>query len=229
MRVIKTEHTDWVVTISTVLSSTQSEMRSLIEQDKVKHGLVVQSMMQDKGRGRQGREWVSPMGNVYISILLQPDVPFDQIGQLAFVAGLAISDAIEKALPEAEMDKVLKWPNDVWVNGKKCSGILIERDGDNIILGVGLNVLTPPDDAIGLKDLLNDDQDPPNIHEVRNLILYGLDTYYNIWLTKGFDTIRNNWLNQAHKLGQNITVKSRSIPNCSGTVVSIVKNFSTWL
>ncbi|MBM4462833.1 MAG: biotin--[acetyl-CoA-carboxylase] ligase [Chloroflexi bacterium] len=104
-------------------------------------GTIVLASQQTGGRGRLGRTWLSsPDSSVLLSIILRPEV--SQLPQLNMVAGLAIAQSIEKA---TGLSSVLKWPNDVLLNGKKVCGILMENlfEGSKLvaaIVGIGLNV-----------------------------------------------------------------------------------------
>jgi BirA family biotin operon repressor/biotin-[acetyl-CoA-carboxylase] ligase len=108
---------------------------------------VVLADAQTAGRGRQGRRWVSPPGNLYLSVLLRPSPASARWSVLPLAAGLAVADA----LAEEGLDPRLKWPNDVVVGGRKIGGILAEAtsstDGlESVVLGIGVNVaLRPPD------------------------------------------------------------------------------------
>lgn len=107
-------------------------------------GFMVVSEIQTAGRGRQRRLWHSPPGrNLYFSVLLRPQCPQTRLPQLAMVAALALHQAIRKVAPE--LDIGLKWPNDLWLQNRKLSGILCEcppQSGDRcaIVVGIGLNV-----------------------------------------------------------------------------------------
>jgi len=103
---------------------------------------------QDAGRGRLGRDWVSPPGTgVTVSVLLRPDVPPDRYGWLPLLAGLAVRDAVRELVPA---QVCLKWPNDLLLGDeqRKAGGILAEAtsgpDGTAVVLGIGLNVSGGP-------------------------------------------------------------------------------------
>lgn len=106
-------------------------------------GSVFLAESQTKGKGRQGRTWVSPKdGNIYFSILLRPDIPTQKAAMLTLVMGYAISLAIEA---ETGLCAQIKWPNDLVIRGKKVCGILTEMSAkaDNIeyvVIGAGINV-----------------------------------------------------------------------------------------
>ena len=104
---------------------------------------------QDAGRGRLGRDWVSPPGTgVTVSVLLRPEVPPDRYGWLPLLAGLAVRDAVRELVPA---QVCLKWPNDLLLGDeqRKAGGILAEAtsgpDGTAVVLGFGLNVSGGPD------------------------------------------------------------------------------------
>lgn len=109
---------------------------------------------QTAGRGRAGRSWDSPEGNLFASLLLRPACPPKTMPQLAFVAGLAVHDAVAAlAGPEVAGGLTLKWPNDLLLQERKLAGILLEtgapgRDGANAaVLGTGLNIARHPGNA----------------------------------------------------------------------------------
>ena len=109
-------------------------------------------MEQTAGRGRRGRRWSSPPGNLYASLILRPDAAPDRAAQLGFVAALAVADALRELAPELG-EPACKWPNDILVGGHKIAGILLESEmgeGQNLaflIVGVGINLVSAPPDA----------------------------------------------------------------------------------
>ncbi|MGD0625300.1 MAG: biotin--[acetyl-CoA-carboxylase] ligase [Thermodesulfobacteriota bacterium] len=106
-------------------------------------GLVILADSQSKGKGRLGRQWQSPPGvNLYASIILRPPVPPAGAQQITLLAGVAGANALARA---TGLDARIKWPNDIFVHGKKVAGILSEMEAEGprtrfIILGVGVNV-----------------------------------------------------------------------------------------
>ena len=108
-------------------------------------GTVIIADEQTAGRGRLGREWLSPPGSgISLSVILHPNVA--QLPQLNMIASLAVVQSIEEV---TGLKPVIKWPNDVLLNGKKVSGILIENilEGNNVsaaIVGIGVNVKLDP-------------------------------------------------------------------------------------
>lgn len=108
-----------------ITDSTNSDAKKAAEAGEPE-GLVIQANRQTAGKGRQGRNWESPEGNLYASILLRPKCSPQEAGHYSFIAALAVHDTISSFLPNA--DTKLKWPNDVLVNDKKISGILLETE-----------------------------------------------------------------------------------------------------
>ncbi|HQR05772.1 MAG TPA: biotin--[acetyl-CoA-carboxylase] ligase [Gemmatales bacterium] len=109
--------------------------------DKKNHGLMVVADEQTAGRGRRGDVWVSPPGSaLYMSILLHPELAIRRPVMLTIWAGLGVCQVIQKAL---SIKPQLKWPNDVLIDGKKVSGILVEQRQEWFVVGVGLNVNVP--------------------------------------------------------------------------------------
>src|SRR6187401_2216053 len=97
--------------------------------------LWITARQQTAGRGRRGNVWISEPGNLYASLLL-PDVPPGRAGELAFVAALAVYDAVSELAPDMAFRLTLKWPNDVQVGNAKLAGILIEAENSWAVLGI---------------------------------------------------------------------------------------------
>ncbi|MCD6512194.1 MAG: biotin--[acetyl-CoA-carboxylase] ligase [Thermoplasmata archaeon] len=114
------------------VTSTQEVAKKLI--DEGKNNFAVVADYQKEGRGRLEREWISPLGGLYMSVVIKKD-------DRAFMrAGVAVV----KALKHAGIEANLKWPNDVLVRNKKIAGILVENYEDNSIVGVGINISHAP-------------------------------------------------------------------------------------
>jgi len=114
------------------VTSTQEVAKKLIDEGKDTFAVVAE--YQKEGRGRLGREWISPPGGLYMSVVIKKD-------DRAFMrAGVAVV----KALKHAGIEANLKWPNDVLVRNKKIAGILVENYKDRSIVGVGINISHAP-------------------------------------------------------------------------------------
>ncbi len=138
---LKTSYLGQIIKYYPELDSTNNEALALITKNAL-NGTVVITDNQTKGRGRQSNKWLStPSKNLTFSIILYPNSPLNQINYYSMLAGLAITDC----LMEHNITAQLKWPNDVFINGKKVGGILCESKirGEEIksmVIGIGLNV-----------------------------------------------------------------------------------------
>mgnify|MGYP005630191107 CR=1 FL=1 len=196
------------------VASTNDEAKQL-GMDGAPARTVVWARSQTSGRGRRGRTWVSPPGNLFTSVLLRPQCAPVVAAQVSFVASLAIFDMVTKALGEA--DKVLcKWPNDVLVDGRKISGILLESASgtsptgasviDWLVLGGGVNVEHHPDiqGPQGSTSLLAAGALDYDLNTTLSDYLAALDIWLEVWETKGFALIREAWLARTFALGYSI-------------------------
>jgi len=103
-----------------------------------REGTAVVAEEQTAGQGRHGRTWHSQKGaGLYVSIVLRPELPPDSLLTLTLALGLAAQEAI---LGVTGIPTSLKWPNDVLAGGRKCAGILVQRTGEAVIAGIGVNV-----------------------------------------------------------------------------------------
>ncbi len=127
------------------IPSTNERARELAAEGA--ENVVVLADEQTGGRGRLNREWSSPSGGVWLSILLRPDIPPAQVPLYTLAAAVATATAAREAGVEAE----IKWPNDVLVDGSKLTGILTEMEGEAdrvgwLVVGIGTNVNVSLDD-----------------------------------------------------------------------------------
>lgn len=189
--------------------STNDEARRLIAAG-AGHGTVVRAGCQTAGRGRRGRTWVSPPGNLYMSIVA--DVAAAQAGQLAFVAALAAGDALA-----AGGCVRFKWPNDLMSRGRKAGGILIEADGDLAVVGVGVNIVSAPaESAYPATSLAGAGWPPVMPAELCAAVAAGFASWYARWRREGFAPVREAWLARAAGLGGPVTARLPTA-TCRGT------------
>lgn len=185
--------------------STNDEARNLANQG-AGEGALVWAREQTGGRGRRGRSWVSPPGNLYCSVILKPDVALLRAAELGFVAALAIRAVAVDAIPSADVR--LKWPNDVLANGAKISGILLEPLADRgIVLGMGVNVTSAPKDTPYPAAALADWGSRISVEAALESLAANLWDLYQLWKSHGFRPIREMWLTHAKGLGQRIEVR----------------------
>lgn len=199
----------WRVQVLGTVSSTQDMVRGLAETGEPEF-LAIQSLQQSGGRGRHGNAWTSPMGNLYLSVLLRPNCSAGKAGQMAFVAALALSDAMDEVIDKDNHVKTLKWPNDILIDSKKVSGILLESaitdkgQVDYLIIGTGVNIFAAPEGAVGLDGIKSQ---PIFVNKFRDLYLDKLAVRYAEWKDKGFASLRDTWLKMAHGLGEDMTIR----------------------
>jgi BirA family transcriptional regulator, biotin operon repressor / biotin---[acetyl-CoA-carboxylase] ligase len=198
-----------------VLDSTNAEARRLAG-GGASHGAVIWAKRQTDGRGRMGREWVSPEGNLYVSILLEVPKLSDSLTQLSFLAADAVAETLESMVDDA-VDVRCKWPNDVLVNGKKLCGILLESFstidayGKNrhwVVVGIGINIDYFPENvlfpATSMKAL---GVELVSAKIVLSRLIYNFIHHYDHWMKKGFTSVRTAWLKRAHMLGHRVQVQ----------------------
>jgi BirA family transcriptional regulator, biotin operon repressor / biotin---[acetyl-CoA-carboxylase] ligase len=124
------------------------------------HGAVVFTPCQTAGRGQWGRSWIAPSGVLTASFVLRSMIPIGQLGQISLLAGLAVIQALAQLAPELSSRLQIKWPNDIWLDGRKLAGILSEVTDGVVIVGIGLNRQADfagtelADRAISLHDVL---------------------------------------------------------------------------
>lgn len=209
-----------------VIDSTNEEAQRIAEGD-VDAGwrncevIVVWAGEQSAGRGRRGREWVSRPGNLYASLLLmRPDFATEKAMQLSFIAANGLAEAVSSVLADGT-SVTCKWPNDILVEGRKVSGILLEtstvgngvgNDGNPqwLIIGFGVNIEHFPGDAeFPATSLIGEGADMERATPALLLATIcrrfhaGLAT----WRKLGFAPVREAWLSRAHGLGGPVRVR----------------------
>jgi len=162
---------------------------------------------QQGGRGRHGRSWVSPSGNLYASTLvrLRPDDPAPHT--LAMVAAVALDELLQAYVPSERL--TIKWPNDLLVDGAKISGILLERVDDSVVVGIGVNLARHPTDidrlATSLAALGLASPDPADF--IVDLAS-GFARCLAIWRGEGLAAILRRWQARSHVHGTALSVGS---------------------
>ena len=213
-----TEPLNWSIATEQSATST-SDLAKRAAANGVASGHAFLAIEQTAGRGRHGRHWDSQKGGMYLSILLRPSVPVDQWFALSFAASLAVLESVRGQLAthlsSAEMPQTgLKWPNDVIVAGGKISGILLEVEGEALIVGSGINIA--PVGQIGsqniapiaLADIWPDGAgDLPQPYDLATAYLDRLEFWNDRFCQSGFGPIRDAWLENALFLGQRVAVQ----------------------
>jgi BirA family transcriptional regulator, biotin operon repressor / biotin---[acetyl-CoA-carboxylase] ligase len=165
----------------------------------------VRAERQTAGRGRMGRDWASPVGNLYASGLIRLRAGDPPAATLGFVAALALDKILSIYAPDAAFH--IKWPNDVLAGGAKLSGILLERAGDAVIVGIGVNLASHPK-IVGrlttnIAELTGTAPDPATFLD------YLAEAFGDIlaqWRTGGLGPILSRWQERAHPVGALLSV-----------------------
>ncbi|MFH1244937.1 MAG: biotin--[acetyl-CoA-carboxylase] ligase [Candidatus Omnitrophota bacterium] len=192
-----------------IVDSTSAIAAALAEKNEPE-GTVIFAEGQKKGKGRLGRNWVSPSAQgIYCSLILRPKIPTEEALLLTLMAGVSCCKAIRQTYG---INALIKWPNDIIINNKKVCGILTEmqtRRGqvDFVILGVGINVSTPvnmlPEGATSL-------QEETGKHFSRvtlaGSLLRGLETHYLEFMRTGGKNILAQWKNFSALCGKSVKV-----------------------
>lgn len=178
-------------------------------------GTIVLTETQTNGKGRLGRRWISPEGNIYLSIILRPKILPSEAPLITLMAAVASASALRKALNTGVN---IKWPNDIIIEGKKVGGILTEMNSEMdrvnyIVLGIGINVnmnltLLPPDvriTATTIKEKIGSDI---RRTEILSLLIKELDRWYKIFLNEGPGPVLDEWRGLSQGIGKKVKVTS---------------------
>jgi BirA family biotin operon repressor/biotin-[acetyl-CoA-carboxylase] ligase len=194
----------WTLVALDSVGSTNDEAAQLADAG-APEGTVVWSREQTGGRGRRGRHWASPAGNLYTSTILRPDCAASRAAELGFAAALAVADIVP-----AGREVRVKWPNDVLVDGGKIAGILLESavgqtgQVQHVVAGIGVNVgfapqlpeMRYPGSALG-----------GSVEAALEKLAAALAARLAEWRREGFETVRAAWLAKAGPIGAEVDVK----------------------
>jgi BirA family transcriptional regulator, biotin operon repressor / biotin---[acetyl-CoA-carboxylase] ligase len=201
--------------------STNAEARLRAQQGEI-GSLWITATAQTQGRGRRGRSWISPPGNLYASLLLHDPSSFEQAPQLAFVAALALRDAVALEANALAPQLNFKWPNDLLLNGRKCAGVLIEgeaapntKEGERfvVVIGVGVNCSSHPSADAGSIGFPATDLAAHGATTTPERLFARLSATMCRRLAQwdrggGFAAILNDWLTHASGIGEPIAVRA---------------------
>jgi len=178
------------------------------------HLTLVLAKEQTAGRGRLGRRWTSPAGNVYWSMILRPTAGWPTLGTLPFVSALSVKKCLDR-LTEGRTNFSIKWPNDVLCDGRKISGILHESEGAgqsgqsaSIVVGIGINVDHYPttDVLYPTTSLRNEGYEIGRDAVITELTRIYIDILLR-WISSGYPAIRDDLTKSMLGIGQRIAVR----------------------
>ena len=194
-----------------VIDSTNEEARRLAAAGEP-GPIWISAARQTAGRGRRGRAWESPTGNLAATLMLRPTKPAGECAQLSFAAAIAACDTLAGFAPSAELR--VKWPNDVLADGRKISGILLESSAAAgevpawLAIGIGVNLAAHPEGtefpATSLKAL---GATVPTAQDALLHLAAHFARWYEVWRGEGFAAIRDAWLARAAGLGTRIRAR----------------------
>lgn len=187
------------------------------------------ALQQTEGRGRRGRAWESPYGNLAASLLVVPNAPAASLPGLGFVAGVALETALSRLVPDLALRTgldgadgqtnagrariALKWPNDVLADGAKLAGILLEAiprpDGRTaIVIGIGVNVVAAPQGLPYPATALADFGRPITAADVFEALAQSWVEWYDTWNDgAGTAAIIQRWRERAAGIGAEVAVQ----------------------
>ena len=192
------------------IDSTNIFSKKLIKKDAIQ-GTVVVSDIQMKGRGRKDRNWFSPKGGLWFSIILYPKLSVNKSILVTMIASISVSQSIIKL---TNTKPVIKWPNDILINKKKVCGILTETEVkkgkiEYMIVGIGLNVNNKLNDELSKSatSLIEEINKDISIQDLLKDILVNFDNNYKLLNKKDFLQIRKLWLNFSNIIGRKVKIK----------------------
>lgn len=219
----------WEIKRYGLIGSTNDEARVLVGGGALE-GTVVVAEGQTAGRGRTAHTWFSPEGKgLYASFILRPEVDADRLSSLTLMAGLAVTDALATFEP---VPAQLKWPNDVWLLGRKVGGILCElvNAGDRrpatgdavVVIGIGLNINLRADEfPPELRDIATSlavvRGQPLDRELVLQALLHTLGARYQQWQRDGFSAMRADYLECSALEGRRVRITFGK-DRCEGVV-----------
>ena len=191
------------------LGSTNARAADLLDLGE-EPGFWVTADEQLTGRGRLGRDWSSPVGNLYATAALAPDVPMDRLPELPLVVAVAVHDAVAETTGREDLR--LKWPNDLLAGGAKIAGILLEAGGrrDVVLAGIGINLVSHPSLAAYPTADLRSLGSAVDRDELWTALGSAVDRNMREWHSGGFGPFRQRWLRVAHGLGSTVRVRTPS-------------------
>lgn len=174
---------------------------------------------QTAGKGRQGREWFDGAGNFMGSTVVHRRFGDPDPASLALLAGLALHDAVTARLDGVAL-AALKWPNDVMLGSAKLAGILLERVGDSVVIGIGVNLASAPD----LPDRETVALDAPDRNAFAADLARLFDLELDRWRSFGLAPVISRWLAAAYPLGTPLTVGEPGEAAVSGTFAGLTED-----
>ena len=217
------------LTIVPLTGSTNADLATALHAgERLAEGHWLIADRQSAGRGRQGREWFDGAGNFMGSTIVRLGAGDPPAPTLALMAGLALYEASAPLLPDPSLLS-LKWPNDLLLGRAKLAGILLEREGDTVIVGIGVNLAAAPTvegrDTIALASL----GPAPNRDHFARSLAAAFDRELERWRTVGLEPLLRRWQAAAHPIGTTLKVHEPDGAIATGAFVGLSSDGSLLL
>ena len=194
--------------------SSTNTVAKFLSMNNAENGTVVLSEKQTKAKGRSGKSWESPLGGVWLSIIVNPIVDYSKLPLITLATGVAVAKTLERVGVE---NPEIKWPNDIMINGKKVCGILTEavtkfNTIENVIIGVGidanLNVSDFPEELqSGTTTLKEELHKEGNENYLIQLFLEEFEKINELFIEKEYETILKEWRKRSYSIGKIVEVR----------------------
>ena len=182
------------------IPSTQTYAHEMIAKGRGADHVAILADAQSAGRGRYKRTWVSHHGNLYVSFIYSCE---ERDARLSYSVGVAIAET----LIAFGIEPVIKWPNDILIEGKKVSGTLIEYSGRFVIVGIGINIKTNPTVKATYKTTKLDNYTNVTRDELLNKLMRNLDK----WRNADFQDVRLRWTELSSGLDRNVKYRGEKV------------------
>ncbi|MDR6853571.1 BirA family biotin operon repressor/biotin-[acetyl-CoA-carboxylase] ligase [Sphingomonas sp. BE123] len=167
-------------------------------------GSWLRAERQTAGKGRQGRAWESPVGNFYGSTLVRLRPTDPPAPALALVTVVALEEAVRVFLPAGA---TIKWPNDLLIGGAKLSGVLLERAGEAVVVGIGVNLTHHPELPDRPATSLAAQGVAVDAATFAEVLAESFARWLSRWRGEGLEPVRQRWLDRAHPIGTALTAR----------------------
>lgn len=210
--------------------SSTNTVAKFLAMNNTENGSVVISEKQTDARGRSGKAWESPIGGIWLSIILQPNVDYSKLPLITLATGVAVAKALEKIGIE---NSEIKWPNDIMINDKKVCGILTEavtkfNTIENVIIGVGidanLNIEDFPEELKnGTTTIANELGRKEDENTIIRIFLEEFEKISEQFNNEGYEDILKEWRKRSYSIGKIVEVRHPFNKNYDAYVVGIGK------
>lgn len=193
-----------------------NEVAKYLAEEGAEDGTVVVAEIQNKGKGRRGKTWISPPGGIWMSVILRPEIPPHRASQLTLVTGVVVAKTIKE---ELNIDVGIKWPNDILIGKKKVCGILTEVNAtldkvNYLVVGIGIDMnvdvpMLPSDLQKGATSLKNELDTEINGALLVQRFLQNFENIYNDFKDGKFPEILDEWRAMSSTIGTSVEVRTR--------------------